>query len=752
MTAYDDASARRWAQVVFADSSAAKATDANCGVEMKFFIPKQASGSNNNQPKTLGGFMSLPLRAIRMGAGSPRYDTSQFLDPSKNGMGVTVVLDTGSQGFWIIDTTRGKDGLGILASLPGGYGSGSGAYELELGDPGGPTFTISIPEQWRNYAGAPSLITQPADGAPNTDCQTIILGNPWMQALAVTYDVHNTRAILSHLDKNGDRVQAYAGPKSTVSPPLARGVTQYRLVEPRPSPFRNGDYLGPELELTSLSKSAPPQAKTPKGQDVTLDLRLMILPPKSKLLSSTGGTLVAREVTSTNELILPTLDSDVKLADGRITRVSKILDTGSGVNLLLDTDFAADVLGTSNGAEYCQNSGTVAKVFSHSTELTSAQNARCGKCPDPATGAHKSGGFCNDFCCVSDGIACDSTIPCAVSFCTGVVAYAPGRLTLGLPSENGTNLLKQVPSFAGNATSVCVPGPTVGIWGFWYWDSAPKGNSTAGLNTNATALPYYVLQELGQLDSDLNNYTLKFWRSDLSAGKKSLAVGRPPLAKIPGPKTPTWDKSISSPFTSTPAPSMMPSPTPAPSSTPTPTPTPTFVPTPTPSPTLSPAFMPSPTPTPMPMPMPTPTPDPSPQPYPTPSIATPTASPYVGSPSFGCNSDLGTGSNFYRNGDRGVQQVVVIDGESAYAKKNAHNPRSADAQVLAADVQDATSAKMELQKPQQPHDPTARAMLIVLISLLGLGLLVALLWLLLRPRHDDLMDAIILQGQNLDAS
>ena len=714
MTVYDDAGARRWAQLVFADSSALKAPDANCGVEMTLFIPKRAAAG---PMKTLGGFMSLPLRAVRMGAGSSRYDTSNFLDPRANGQGVTVVLDTGSQGFWIIDTTRGKDGLGLLASLPGGYGNGSGAYELELGDPGGPTFTITIPEQWRDFAGAPSLVTQPADPAPNTDCQTIILGNPWLQAIAVTFDVHRMRGILSHLDKDGNRVPAYAGPKSTVSPPLARGISSYRLNEPRPSPFRDGDYLGPELQLTSLAKSAPPAATTPKGSDVTLDLRLMFFPAPSKLRSVGGGALIAREVQGTTELILPTLDSDVQLADGRTARISKIVDTGSGINLLLDTDFAAEQLDGSNGATYCNTPGTVANVFDRAAALSGVQSTRCGTCPTPERGAHQSGGFCNDFCCVVEGMNCNTVLPCSVGFCTGVVAYSPGITKLALPSENGTDLLRNFSSFAGNATAACIPGPTVGIWGFWFWDSAPKGDEPSGANVQATALPYYVLAELGQIGQPLENYTLKFWRSDLSTGQKGLPVGRAPLAKIPGPTRPVWDG---------PSPAALPSPTPAAQ----PAPAPAATRTPAPAATLAPA-------------------EPLASPTPAASLYPPDGAPSAiasGEPAP-TRFDLGAGSAYSRNGDRGVQQVVVIE---AAARPGSDGDGRSVASVRSEQCeppQSQAQSSLLLNAPK-PGDPWLRPLLIAAVSLLGVGLAFLVLWLLLR--RDD--GAVWLTGEDLLAS
>jgi len=728
MDAADDA--RRWAQLVFADTSAAKAVEAKSGVRMKMYVPKQRAAPGG-APKTLGGFMALPLRAVHMGGGTQRYDTSQFLDPRANGSGVTVVFDTGSQGFFIIDTTRGKDGRGLLATLPGGYGGNSGAYELELGDPDGPTFTVSIPEQWRDYVGAPSLITQPADPAPNTDSQTIILGNCWLQAVALTFDLPAMQAVLSHLDKDGNRVSAYAGPKSSVTPPLARGVAPYRLDQPRSSPFRDGSYLGPELEATSLARVAPPEASRPKASDVTLDLRIMAFSSFGR--KQKGGTqLIASEVRGTRDQVMFTLDADVQLADGRVTRVSKIVDTGSGVNLLLDTDFApeTDLLGASNGAEYCQNGGTVAQVFSGAAALGAAPNARCGPCADDLKGAHQSGGgFCNDFCCTPENISCSTQLPCAVSFCTGVLAYKPAMAKLKLASENGTELLQSLASFAGNASAACTPAPTIGIWGFWFWDSAPKNpDAPSGTVTRATALPYYVLAQLGQLRQDLENYTLKFWRSDLGQGSGAVAVGRPPLAKIPGPNGPVWQPTAPG----APAPAGRPpaakppafapgAPAFAPGAPAFPPAAPAFPPAAPAFPPAAPAF--SPAAPAFPPAFPPATPGPAP---------TGPGTPYD-------PTNIGREATYSRNAENGVQQVVVIE-KGAFP--GCEQPGADDARAR-------TPRLAQSAAPPGPAENVVRPLLLALLALLGVFLLLLVVWLLRGRAPASDVQAIFLDGSDV---
>ena len=91
---------------------------------------------------------------------------------------------------------------------------------------------------------------------------------------------------------------------------------------------------------------------------------------------------------------------------------------------------------------------------------------------------------------------------------------------MSFPSENpGDKSQKYLGNvervFAGSAQSVCVPGVNTGIFGAWFWDAPLMGSDGKNTSTQAAGIPYYLLAALGQIGQGNENYTLKFWRTDL---------------------------------------------------------------------------------------------------------------------------------------------------------------------------------------------------------------------------------------------
>lgn len=544
---------RRYCQLVLADTSLAAAQTKRCAVGMEMRV----------EPKE-GGFMGVPLRAVQLGEGTQLIDMNEFT----GGKEVYVIFDTGSQGFFVVDNTLGKQGKSFTQQYfdarGGGYGSNTGEYKLVLGDKGGATFTLTLPEQWMRYSDAPDLLRQKADGQPS-DSQTLIVGNPWLQAISVTFDVSHKRVYLSHMDRHGRRVPDYAGPKSQ-STELATASFSGDAQLRRPTDWAGGIYTGPQLKQLSLAQAADDAARTPKAADVCMDMRFMYYYPIGKEPTQKEGKVMSVEEPLAGRMILLTLDAEVTTAEGERARISQIVDTGSGISFVLNLKVSESAGNASARAGYyCAQGGTTADTFLRRYRLSGATLTAeqvCGACSDPYKQAHQLGSpsGCNTNCCLADGASCDELHQCTNSFCTGSVSYTPKVADLRLPSENGTRHLRAVKAYVAEAQSICVPGLSTGLWGFWYWNN-PLETSGAKGATQSSGLPHYLLSEIGQVAGDLNNITFKFWREDLNVVPSGsvVPVGRAPKS-ISAPDAPFWSKR-NPPTPSPPAPSP---PTPSP--------------------------------------------------------------------------------------------------------------------------------------------------------------------------------------------
>jgi len=527
----------RYCQLVLADTTLAKAQEQQCGVEMPLIIPQRKLGGSRSE--SLGGYLSVPLREMRLGAGHPPLVVDNFLgaDAVKNGEEVCLVLDSGSQGFWVIDFTQGENGESITEAST--LGTQVGDYDLVCGKRGGPTFTIRIPQQWRDFQGADSLLSTKPTNIKGQGLQCLIVGNPFLQAISLTFDVSRMVAVLSHLDVEGNRSPHYQGPKSIVGKQQSALAAQPPNIKANRLPIKEGKLVLPSLAQSSLATSAPEKDTVPIASDVTLDLRFMTYP------SSPETSLVSVETRRATDLILPCLDVVVTNSQGFSVFMSQIFDTGSGVNLLMDIDMST-LEECPEGQCFCENGGLVGNAFGNNS-LARANSSSCGTCNNLNAESKKGGeGICNSYCCTPDGVSCDSQMPCSVSFCTGVVSYKPRFVSMSFPSENvgdGQEIwlgnVQRV--FAGSAQPACVPGINTGLFGAWFWDAPLVGNSGKNASSKAAGIPYYLLGAIGQIGGKTENYTLKFWRSDLKKATKSVALGRPILKnneKVP--KQPWW--------------------------------------------------------------------------------------------------------------------------------------------------------------------------------------------------------------------
>ena len=351
-----DSEVRRFCQLVLADTSLQEAQQRGLSVEMALKIPQRVVKASS---ETVGGYMGVPLREVRFGKNATPIVVDEFLGPERvrRKEECVLVLDSGSQGFWVMDFTEGADGSNLLS--PTSLGTYKGDYELVLGDrptkrkPAPGTFTIKIPQQWRGFEGGEKLLRMPPTIVKGQKLQCIIVGNPWLQALALTFDVARMRVALSHLDSNGDRCRSYQGPSSTASAASSSLAAIPTSLREARLPYRDGKLLLPSLAQTSLATAAPEAQKQPIATDVALDMRFMTYPQETE---GEASSLVSAETQSATALVLPCLDVVVTNSQGRQAYISQIFDTGSGVNLLVGAEAEAASL-CEPGACFCEGGG-----------------------------------------------------------------------------------------------------------------------------------------------------------------------------------------------------------------------------------------------------------------------------------------------------------------------------------------------------------------------------------------------------------
>jgi hypothetical protein len=146
--------------------------------------------------------------------------------------------------------------------------------------------------------------------------------------------------------------------------------------------------------------------------------------------SLAGGAVLAEERPFSGQMVLPTLDAEVETPGGQRARVSQIVDTGSGVNLILNLPFVESSKSrcTPRDPCYCDSPGTVAEVFGRSVGRGGAGGAAiCGVCQDPGRQAHQNAasGPCNSFCCLEEGASCEDSASCTASCTIAATACRP---------------------------------------------------------------------------------------------------------------------------------------------------------------------------------------------------------------------------------------------------------------------------------------------------------------------------------------
>jgi hypothetical protein len=521
-------------EIVFAESTWRAAVAQGLATALPLYLPPAETAS------TAGGLMGTGLRSLGIYGARPRPDDAP---PWQGEEQVHVVFDSGSQGFFVIDDTGDAQDRSFLDSVPGLYSPGA-THLLELGDlEGGPSFTVVSPPEWRRRSGG----DDPAAFAPfrperppnKRRTQILLLGNMWLLGLSLTYSLsllslpgdrgaRRPHLVLGHLDGRGNRSATYAGPRPSEAPPASappsRGAPDARKL---PSGWGSHGWHGPALSLAEFSP-----AGSPLGQKVT-DVAV----PLVFLSFDQSGQ--PKPLTSADAPFEPALD--VTLPRG--VRLTPIVDTGSGVNILLPPTApgggslaAALTLDPCVAAGTCQCQGAgrvrdvVSRVMPNVLKLDASRYPTRSDCRSDATAedAFCARGCCAT-CCLASGVSADTVLPCSVAYCTGLLGYSPAETTVTLASERLAGMEKV---FAGRGERVCEPLISSGILGFWYWMSPQVEGAIE--QAHATTMPYHVLRHLGQLAGENNNFSIRIWRSDASPSGALPTATAPLVAPAKG--------------------------------------------------------------------------------------------------------------------------------------------------------------------------------------------------------------------------
>lgn len=521
---------KRSGSVVFADSKR------TLGVVADMIVP---SYTHDDKDWSIGGVMCVPLKSITI-AGT-KTDLSSF---KIKDYGVVLAIDTGSEGYFVIDDTGGQEQPSVSELVAEGnapMGDGLGDYELTIETKNGGEFVIRSPEQWRSgEAGQmirrrPFRTAEPAGpGGSGTASrsQMFMVGNAWLQAIAVTFCPRANVVYFAHLDSSGRRSEGYMGPRSP--PRGATAAVAMSALQSTPSghlpPFwQDSGYLGASLtSLTYPAASVPPGAPPPQT-DLELPIQFMASPP--------GGSITDERVETTDPAIMsePCLSATFPTIGGGSRKITQVLDTGSGINIVMGGTTTPNVSVMADECPECGCVGTGGKPTALGA-LFRAYNPAAGdphKCSNPARDAKCGAGCCSECCLGAQDVqgkplSPSTSIQCAVSYCTGMLQYSPSFAT----ADFGTTF-KNVRVFLGRGAAVCEPAVRSGLWGCWFWINQEKTKSHEDKDDviqHSSTLPFYVLRAMRQESGEMSNMTFKFWRSDLAKceGAESAASSPPP--------------------------------------------------------------------------------------------------------------------------------------------------------------------------------------------------------------------------------
>lgn len=573
----------RSGSVVFADSQR------TAGVATKLIVPHY---THDNQDWSIGGVMCVPLKGLVISG--VKFDLTSF--PKLTDYGLVLAIDTGSEGFFVIDDTGSQDQpsvTDIIAENQQPIGDGTGEYSIIIGTNDGKDFVIRNPEQWRTGDLAEVIRRRPFRTAepagPNGlssagRSQMFMVGNAWLQAIAVTFCPRAGLVYFAHLDKDGNRAKGYLGPESPPKASSTAALSASQLAgDVLPSnklpPFwQHTGYLGASLTEISYPVATAAPGAPPPSTDLELPITFM---------SSMGpGTDQRAESKDPSRLSEPCLTATFPLVGGGTRQVTQVLDTGSGISIVMGGTSTPQVSVSADSCPECGCVGTGGQAMDL-VSLFRAYNPGADvpkRCTDPSREAQCGKGCCSQ-CCLGEfdvagnPLGAQTQIKCAVSYCTGMLQYAPSFAFADFSPS-----FKNIRVFLARGTPVCEPAVSSGLWGCWFWANQEKikGNQNKDdIIQHSSTLPFYVLRAMQQESGEMANMTFKFWRSDLQAcasssdskNKTSGTSNQPSTSQAPPlpPSSPSTgdmnnsDLSSSGPSSSTAAPPCPPCLSPTPS-------------------------------------------------------------------------------------------------------------------------------------------------------------------------------------------
>ena len=446
----------KYGQVIFADTSVHKAEAKFAKVPM--YIPKRSHANSckkvctesKDAPPgdTLGAFMAVPIVGARFG---PTVITkSKVREYCKRVCidRVLLVIDTGSEAYFVQDDT-GCTGdhevesflqfckIGELVKDPS-HGIALSVGDMEAQDDTS-DFTIEHPLAW--FINAPAQIAQgaaPAGGGGRS--QMIVVGNYFLQAIAMTFNASEKTILFSHLDAAGNRCSSFQ-----FGPERQKALMELEHGKFSTRPYHVGVRWDTGVSLSGEELTFAGGAGTEPILDTAVDLRFMkaVVNRRDKY----GDVVLTVESTNPKDSTQMCLDALVPLDDGSTAHISQPLDTGSETCLIVEQNMVVH----EKSNHTCLGGGTVSSVF----KAVAGPSAPVKHCESLQEANCQTS--CCSTCCLTPSTQPSTKMQCSVPYCTGLLSYTPMFSLLTFPLENGSTNLKDVKTHVGKAQSRCVP-------------------------------------------------------------------------------------------------------------------------------------------------------------------------------------------------------------------------------------------------------------------------------------------------------
>ena len=368
------------------------------------------------------------------------------------GLSVPVVLDTGSQGYWAINSSGERNPLQRAISR---LDQGADGVFLRVGTTAS-FFDIIVPVE-DDGPDTPFVSPSVSNGP-----RVVIAGNSWLRNLVFSVLPEQNIVTFDYLQQ-GTRTRH--PPSVTRSVGAAGGLWVGERILP-PFWLSTRNMVGGSLDSSSLQYT-PPQRSAGR---------------ESSFVAASHGHVkdVAFDIKFEKEPHgLPIMF--VHTAKGK--KITGVIDTGSGTSW----HKSAAVQKQKRACPDPAKGKTIGEAFTvakcGSPDSTECSCGRCQECNGTndvlckrASGCNTKGQRCCSACCTSaqpEGESCDSSIECAILYCTGFVKYSSAILQI---SNDGHDF----DIFCGSASFPCKPDlPLEGLFACWNWKTSSADESFA---------------------------------------------------------------------------------------------------------------------------------------------------------------------------------------------------------------------------------------------------------------------------------